>query len=195
MRYEEFKELVTKARSYRRFKEDSPIAIETLTDIVDTARVVSSGANAQPLRYAISVNKEKNDRIFAYTKWAGALKEWHGPAEGERPAGYIVIGANTAAKQYSIDLGIAAQTIQLGLAVQGIGCCMLANVNLKAIHQLVELPEEIPALLVIALGYPAETVVLEPLPAGGSTTYWRDSQDHHHVPKRALQDILLSTFA
>jgi Nitroreductase len=195
MRYEEFKELTTKARTYRRFKEGSPIAIETLTDIVDTARVVPSAGNGQPLRYAVSVNRDMNARIFANLKWAAALKEWPGPLEGERPAGYIVMGSNTAPKLHQIDLGIAAQTIQLGLAAQGITCCMLASINAKAIHQLVGFPEDIPVLLVLALGYPGEKVVLEPLPADGGTTYWRDEKDNHHVPKRALQDILLKTFA
>lgn len=48
-------------------------------------------------------------------------------------------------------------------------------------------------LMVIALGRPAEEVRLEPLSASpdGSTSYWRDAADVHHVPKRSLEDVLL----
>lgn len=43
---------------------------------------------------------------------------------------------------------------------------------------------------VVALGKPAETVVLE----GGTpapSPYWRDADGVHHVPKRPLDEILL----
>ena len=43
----------------------------------------------------------------------------------------------------------------------------------------------------LALGKPAETVVLAPLNADGSTTYYRDKDQVHYVPKRCLEDILI----
>jgi len=46
--------------------------------------------------------------------------------------------------------------------------------------------------LVIALGKPVETVVLEDLPTDGSIRYYRDAQQVHHVPKRSLQDLIVS---
>lgn len=54
-------------------------------------------------------------------------------------------------------------------------------------------PTPVKPLMVIALGRPAEDVRLEPLSASpnGTTTYWRDAAGVHHVPKRALEDVLL----
>jgi len=49
-------------------------------------------------------------------------------------------------------------------------------------------PEGYKPVLVIALGYPAETVVLEE--SDGNVKYWRDSSGVHHVPKLPLEDIL-----
>ena len=45
--------------------------------------------------------------------------------------------------------------------------------------------------LVLALGKPAEKVRVTSMPPGGSTAYWRDAEGVHHVPKRALADVLL----
>lgn len=46
-------------------------------------------------------------------------------------------------------------------------------------------------LLLVALGYPAETVVLEDLGSEGDVRYWHDAQGVHHVPKRTLAQILI----
>jgi len=37
-----------------------------------------------------------------------------------------------------------------------------------------------------------EEVVIEPLPSDGSVKYWRDAHQVHHVPKRSLEDLIIS---
>ena len=64
--------------------------------------------------------------------WAGALKDWPGPAEGERPTGYIAILAERAvpgkpaAPITEVDTGIAAQTMMLAArsATPEVSACM-----------------------------------------------------------------------
>ena len=103
-------DLVRKSRTYRRFYQDVPISEETLRGLVDLARLSPSGRNAQPLKYKISWKPETNEKIFPTLGWAGYLKEWGGPVEGERPAGYIIIlGDKEIAANYGIDHGIACQ--------------------------------------------------------------------------------------
>ena len=46
-------------------------------------------------------------------------------------------------------------------------------------------------VLVLALGKPIEQVVLEPIGTTGSTRYYRDAAGIHHVPKRALEEIIV----
>ena len=48
------KDLVLANRSYRRFYQNETIELNTLTELVDLARLSASAANLQPLKYIIS---------------------------------------------------------------------------------------------------------------------------------------------
>ena len=126
----DFRGIVESNRSYRRFNQSRSLDKKTLTDLVDLARKTPSANNKQLLRYVISRSPEINGRIFETIGWAAQLPDWPGPEEGERPTGYIVITAPEDSWDWvRVDLGIAAQTILLGAAAQGLGGCMLGNVR------------------------------------------------------------------
>lgn len=114
---------------------------------------------------------------------AGYIKGWPGPEEGERPAAYIIIlGDKTISRSFGCDHGIATQ--------MGLGGCMIGSIKKPELSQALVLPAEYGVLLVIALGRPQETVVLETLGPAGATRYWRDEPSVHHVPKRSLNEII-----
>jgi nitroreductase len=140
----------------------------------------------------LSCTPEKNAMIFPYLAWAGYLADWPGPAEGERPSAYIIIlGDTTISDSFGVDHGIAAQSIMLGAAEQGLGGCMIASIKRKGLRRSLGIPEQYEILLVLALGTPKEAVVLEPLDETGDVRYWRDDAAAHHVPKRNLDDIIV----
>jgi len=187
------RELVLKNRSYRRFHQEVAIDRETLRELVDLARCSASAANRQPLKYILSCEPEKNALIFKHLSWAAALKDWPGPAEGERPSAYIIIlGDTEISKSFGVDPGIAAQNILLGAVERGLGGCMLGAIQRDGLRQDLNIPARYEILLVVALGRPKEKVVLETVGPDGDTSYWRDSDGVHHVPKRALDDIIIS---
>jgi nitroreductase len=192
----DFKEIVLRNRSYRRFDQEARVSEQTLRELVDLARQGPSASNRQPLRYAISCRPEANSRIFATLGWAAYLKDWPGPPEGERPSAYILILTEEPDGTWvRADAGIAAQTILLGATARGLGGCMLGNIRKGELAAFLGLPGNLSILLVIALGKPVEKVVLEELSAGGSIEYYRTPDGVHHVPKRSLAEVLLKTWS
>ncbi len=185
------RELVTRSRSYRRFREDRPLGREVLTALIDLARLTPSGANKQPLKYILSCEPEKNALICGCLTWAAYLTEWPGPAAGERPTGHILIlGDDDIATTIACDHGIAAQTILLGAAEIGVAGCIIGTVDRERLMAELAIPPRYRILLAVALGYPGETVVIDEM-KGGDYKYWRDEKSIHHVPKRRLGDIIL----
>ena len=185
-------DLVLKNRSYRRFQESVSVEEKTLEGLVDLARHTASAANLQPLKYILSCDREKNALIFSHLSWAAYLKDWPGPPEGERPAAYIVIvGDKGICRSFGCDHGIAAQTILLGAVEKGLGGCMIGSIARKRLHKDLALSANHEILLVLAMGKPKETVVIEAVGASQDIRYWRDSKGVHHVPKRSLDDIII----
>lgn len=186
------KELVVKTRSYRRFHEGDAISNETLRELVDLARLSASGANRQPLKYMLSSDVERNAQIFPLLSWAGYLQDWPGPGEGERPSAYvIVLGDTEISKNFGVDHGIAIQNILLGASEKGLGGCIIGSVKRDQLREALKIDARYEILYVVALGRPKEVVVVEPVGESGDVKYWRDADRIHHVPKRALQDVIV----
>lgn len=187
-----FKNLVQRNRSCRCFYEDVPISIDTLKKLVDLARLSATSTNRQPLKFYLSCDREKNAKIFPLLTWAGILPEWPGPSEGERPSAYIIVlGDTEVSKSFGIDHGIAAQTILLGATEMGLGGCIMGSLKKEA-QRLLNIPSQYEILLTIALGKPKEKVVIDTIKPGDDTKYWREKDGTHHVPKRRLEDIIIS---
>jgi len=179
-------------RSVRRFKENHKITEKQLIKFVNLVRQSASGANLQPLKFILSCTPEKNQLVFPSLSWAGYLKEWPGPEEGERPSAYIImLGDTELAKSFQYDAGIASQSITLGAAEMGLGGCLIGSIKRDDLRRTLNISERYEILLVIALGKPAETVILEELDLEGNIKYWRDDSGFHHVPKRMVGELIL----
>nr|MBC8344207.1 nitroreductase family protein [Bacteroidota bacterium] len=140
----------------------------------------------------LSWTKENCDRIFPNTAWAGYLKDWPGPVEGERPAAYIIVlvDHSISSNQWH-DQYISAQSILLGAVESGYGGCIIASVKKKELGHFIQLPEHLEILYCIALGKPKEEVLLEDA-VDGNILYYRDEKQVHHVPKRKLEDLIIN---
>lgn len=184
----DFYDVIVSRRTIRRFTQ-KPIALPMLSKFVNAARLAPSAANLQPLEYLIVTHETLCAKLFETLGWAAYLQPKWVPSEDERPMAYIVIlMTDTKNPYYQRDVGFASATIVLAAEAEGLGSCVLCNIDREKIQNIFALPSSIAVDSVIALGYKAEKPVVEDLE--GSVKYWRDEQDVLHVPKRKLDDII-----
>jgi len=194
------KTLILKNRTCRRFKNSVSISQEELKTLIDLARLSPSPRNRQSLKFFISNSEESNNIIFPTLSWAGALSNWKGPAENEKPSAYIIILGDHSIlpkveKSYhEVASGIVTQSILLGAVEKGYGGCTIAAIQRTVLRKELNIPEHLEILLVLALGVPNETVVIEDMPDNENYNYWRDKNLIHHVPKRHLDEIVINKF-
>lgn len=182
------KDLLKQTRSVRRYDESRKIDRSTLMDIVESVRYCPSAANLQRVRVAI-VDDSLCDGVFDTLSFAAYLRPWVHPDVGERPVAYLVLMTKTDPDtNLAIDCGIVAEAIALSAREKGIGYCMFRSFNAENLTRVLA-KEGYTPVLVISLGYPGEEVVIET--ATDSLRYYRDENDVHHVPKLALEDIIL----
>ncbi len=193
--FSNFKELVTKNRSCRRFDNSYKIEKKTLRQLVDLARQCASASNNQPIKYIICCDENKNREVFSCLGWAASLKEWKGPEKKERPSAYIIIlGDHNVSDKFWCDHGITAQTMLLGARAMGLGGCMFGSINIKELKKSLNIADNLEPKLVIALGKPVEKIQIDDLEENGDIRYFRDENQVHHVPKRKLEELITGTW-
>lgn len=187
-------ELVRKNRSYRSFNHARKVSESELRELINCARLTPSAMNIQPLRYRLCTEESEVSGILALTKWAGRLRPMKFPPDGHEPTAFIVVCVDSelvpSAESAWRDLGISAQTILLRAVEMGLGGCMIGAFNKEKISEELSLPSRYIPALVIAVGEPDQTVVLEELD-GDDTSYYRTDEGIHVVPKRRLEDIII----
>lgn len=183
-------ELLKITRSYRRYLENEKITDETLRDIASAIRYAPSAANLQRVRVALVNNDLQNKQIFDTLGFAAYLKDWKGPDEGERPVAYAVLMTEKEPDvNLSIDVGLCAEALILSARERGIGACLFRSFDKDRVSSILGKEGYIP-VLVISLGYPKETVVIDDM-KDGDIRYYRDSDDRHHVPKLAVDELII----
>ena len=194
--YSNIKEIISQTRTIRRFDSSKRLDEATLKQLVDMARLGGSARNGQPWQHMVIVEKDLCDKIFPYLGWAGYLDDWKGPVPDERPCGYILCllnhnRLNVGVGDAMVDLGIGSQNILLAATTMGLGGCRIGSIS-PGINELFVLPPHLTIELVIALGAPGEQVILEQSLEEQDTRYWRDRDGRHHVPKRPLEELLVT---
>ncbi len=189
-----FTELVKSSRSYRSFRADKPISQEVLRELVALTRACPAAMNLQVLKYRLVFEPQEVSALLAKTRWAASLSQKM-PPEGHAPTAFIVICHDRSIAEerpiFNIDVGIAAQTIMLGARERGFGGCMLGSAVPEAVSELLEIPSHLHPALVLGLGAPAEEIVLTDA-KNGEVSYYRDENNVHYVPKRPLDELIIS---
>lgn len=191
-----FLDLVKQARSHRGFRQDRKVTRQELEHLVECARFTPAARNDQVLKYYLAEKPETVVAIQPLTKWAGALAELHLPRKGGEPVAYIVICLDGSLAEnpapYQRDVGIVAQTMLLAAAEMGLNGCMIGSFAAGELRETLGLPEAIKPQLLLALGEGTDRIVITDVGEDGSTTYYRDAEDTHYVPKRTMEQLILN---
>jgi len=181
-------QMILKRRTIRRF-QGRKVPYEVLEKCVNAARLAPSAANLQPCEYMIVDREDLLDGVFGSLQWAGYISDGSPPAS-QRPTAYIIVLINrdVKGKGFEHDVGMAVENLILTALEEGVGSCCFGAVEREELRKGLNIPKKYIIDLVIALGYPNESPVLEPF--RDSVKYWKDKKGWLHVPKRNLKDIL-----
>jgi nitroreductase len=188
-------EAAVKRRSIRRFK-DKPVAYEALEKCVDAARLAPSGRNQQVCEYIVINDAAVLPGIFENIGGSVKLPPGKGGPRPEQTAkAYIIIlinktlEGNASRRRVSCyDVGMAAENIMLVAREQGLGSCPVLMFDESALKPILNIPDNYDIGLVIVMGYPDESPVVEV--AADSVAVRVDDKGVRHVFKRKLADII-----
>ena len=190
------KDLIKKNRSVRGYDNSREVTIEELREMVDCARLSASSVNMQPLKYILVNTVDGKARVLKQVSFAAKLSTLKLPHRGSEPMAYIVICQDEQISKsetgFLRDVGIAAQSITLAATELGLGACMLGYFSPDKLRQALDLSENLKPQLVISLGKSVEAVRIVEIEEGESTDYYRDEAGIHYVPKRKLDDVIIT---
>ena len=84
------------------------------------------------------------------------------------------------------------QNILLGAVEKGLGGCILRSINKPLLTSILNLPDHLEIIDVVALGKPIETVVITNVGEDGDIRYYRDEYGVHYVPKRSVEELIVN---
>lgn len=190
------KDLIKKNRSVRGYDNSRDVTIEELREMVDCARLSASSVNMQPLKYILVNTVDGKARVLKQVSFAAKLSTLKLPHRGSEPMAYIVICQDEQISKsetgFLRDVGIVAQSITLAATELGLGACMLGYFSPDKLRQALDLSENLKPLLVIPLGKSVEDIRIVEIEEGESTDYYRDEAGIHYVPKRKLDDVIIT---
>ena len=190
------KDLIKRNRSVRGYDNSRDVTIEELREMVDCARLSASSVNMQPLKYILVNTVDGKARVLKQVSFAAKLSTLKLPHRGSEPMAYIVICQDEQISKsetgFLRDVGIVAQSITLAATELGLGACMLGYFSPDKLRQALDLSENLKPLLVISLGKSVEDIRIVEIEEGESTDYYRDEAGIHYVPKRKLDDVIIT---
>jgi len=148
-----------KSRKSVRSFLDKKVESEKVTNILEMARLAPSFLNRQDWRFVIIRDVKTKDKLVNYAKSPSFVAE----------SPIIIVGCGktiepiTSSDQssYIIDAVIALNQVTLAAVEYGLGSCWISIFDEKKVKEILDIPEEIKVIGLIALGYPKDQSVSE----------------------------------
>jgi len=142
---------IRSVRAVRRFA-DREIPVDTLRDVIETARWTGSAKNVQPWHVVVVRDRAMLGQLAACGEFAYHLK-------GARLGIVLVM----ASRGYAFDAGRLTHNVMLGAWAHGVGSCIAyfqPDDNQAKAKELLGIPDDRWVPTGISLGYPADEAAL-----------------------------------
>jgi nitroreductase len=181
-------DVIVSRRTIRQY-QPRPLDRALLERLVEAGRLAPSAANLQPLEFVVVDEPLVRDKVLPALKWAAYIQPQGDPKPGREPQAYVIVLVNTKIreKMYEYDVGAAVEAMAVSAWSEGVGSCWLISIDRAAVQAALGIPESYRIDSVLALGYPAETSMVEEYK--DSVRYWKNPDGSFHVPKRKLRDV------
>jgi nitroreductase len=148
-------------RAIRDFK-DEKLQPDEIERILNAGRRSQSSKNSQPWHFIAVQDKDRLQKV-------SQLGDWMGHVAGSALCVVIVVPEeNERTIWHFFDAGQSASYMQLAATELGIGSCLGTIYQVQEAKDLLGIPADFQARLVISFGYPAdETTLKRPLKSGG----------------------------
>lgn len=158
----DFAALCRQRLSCRNYRSD-PVPAESLTAILEAARLAPSACNRQPWRFAVVTSADTRRRLVDDGLLPGLPMRW----ALEAPV-ILVLGmkksfvthqlapAVSGVDYAMLDLGIAGEHAVLQATELGLGTCWIGWIRPDAIRRIVKWPRDITPQALITLGWPKD---------------------------------------
>jgi nitroreductase len=152
----EFKEVLYKRRSIRKFSE-KPIPDDKLQSVLEAARIAPSAAHRQPWKFIVVKDTEKRKALSVAANNQAFV--------GQAP---IIIAAvaltpdrimTCDVPSYAVDLAIAMEQVVLAAVDEGLGTCWIGAFSQEKVRDILNVPDKYKVVTVMPMGYPAEDPV------------------------------------
>lgn len=154
-----FRELVEKRQSDRRYDPTIAVEPEMVSRIVETALLAPSACNAQPWHITIVDNPECCRQVSEAITSLGLNKfatdvPVHLIITEERPNFLSALGSVMYGKHFPhIDCGILAAHLVLAATAEGLGSCIIGSFNEKKLRKTLGIPRSRKILLDVVIGH------------------------------------------
>jgi len=149
-----------KARRSIRAYQDRPIEEEKLLKVLEAGRLAPSARNLQDWKFIVVRDKNKRQRlsVVALNQSFMAQAPVVIAACGIETEYIMTCGQHT----YPIDVSIAVDHMSLAAMEQGLGTCWIGAFYEDLAREILGIPEKIRVVVVLTLGYPAESPSARP---------------------------------
>jgi nitroreductase len=146
-------------RSIRAY-QDRSVEEEKLLKVLEAGRLAPSARNLQDWKFVVVRDREKRQRLSA-----AAMGQ---PSVAQAPVVIAACGTETeyimpcGQYTYPIDVSIAVDQMSLAALDLGLGTCWIGAFQEDQVKKILGVPEKIRVVIMLTLGYPAESPSARP---------------------------------